>query len=56
MTIETLAAIATFVLLFGIISRRIERSIVTPPMAFVALGILLGHSYYSVRQTFKSIS
>ena len=42
MTIETLAAIATFVLLFGIISRRIEHSIVTPPMAFVALGILLG--------------
>jgi NhaP-type Na+/H+ or K+/H+ antiporter len=37
-----LAALAAAILAFGAISRRAERSIVTPPMFFVALGFALG--------------
>ena len=42
MTIVTLAIIAVGFLLFGLISGRLERSVVTPPMVFVALGIAIG--------------
>lgn len=41
---EALAAIAIFVLVFGLISRRLEKSIVTPPMAYVVFGLLIGSS------------
>jgi NhaP-type Na+/H+ or K+/H+ antiporter len=37
-----LAAVAAAILAFGAISRRAERTIVTPPMFFVALGFALG--------------
>ncbi len=36
------ALLALFVLGFGLISGRLERSMITPPMAFVGFGILLG--------------
>lgn len=34
--------VALAVLLYGLVSRRLERSVVTPPMVFVAIGLLLG--------------
>ncbi|ANM30449.1 hypothetical protein ABI59_14025 [Acidobacteria bacterium Mor1] len=44
MQITTFAVLALAVLLFGLVSRRAERSILTPPIAFVALGALAGMS------------
>lgn len=41
MTTETLAAIALFILVFGLVSQRIEKSVVTPPMVFTTFGLLL---------------
>ena len=41
---EALAAIAIFILIFSLISRRLERSIITPPMAYVAFGLLISSS------------
>ncbi|MDJ0735911.1 MAG: cation:proton antiporter [Nostocaceae cyanobacterium] len=38
---EVLAAIAIFVLGFGLISRRLEKSIFTPPMAYVTFGLVI---------------
>ena len=35
----TLAVIALGILLFGVVSRRAERSVLTPPIFFVALGL-----------------
>jgi len=37
-----LLVVSLLVLAFGLISKRVERSIVTPPMAFVAFGIIVG--------------
>jgi NhaP-type Na+/H+ or K+/H+ antiporter len=37
-----LAAVAAALLLYGAVSRRLERSILTPPMFFVAVGWALG--------------
>jgi len=34
--------IALFVLGYGLVSRRLERTMVTPPMVFVLLGLLFG--------------
>ncbi|MEM8505941.1 MAG: cation:proton antiporter [Cyanobacteria bacterium P01_D01_bin.1] len=42
MSSEFLAAVAIFVLAFGSLSRRLERSIITPPMAYVIYGLLIG--------------
>lgn len=39
---ETFAIIALFVLAFGLISGRLEKSLLTPPMAFVGFGLLVG--------------
>lgn len=39
---ETLFLIGLCILLFGLISGRIEGSILTPPMFFVALGVMAG--------------
>ena len=41
MTTEILAAIAIFVLVFGAFSRRLEKSILTPPMAYVVFGLII---------------
>jgi NhaP-type Na+/H+ or K+/H+ antiporter len=41
MTVEPLIAVAVVILLFGAISRRAERSPLTPPMFFIAAGCLL---------------
>ena len=37
-----LTLLGLFLLLFGLVSRRLQRSVVTAPMAFVAFGVLLG--------------
>ena len=50
---EALAAIAIFVLIFGLISRRLERSIVTPPMAYVVFGLLISSSALGLIQEVK---
>jgi NhaP-type Na+/H+ or K+/H+ antiporter len=39
---ETILVVALSVLAFGLISGRIERSIITAPMVFVVLGLLVG--------------
>ncbi len=36
------AVLASVVFAFGLVSRRLERTIFTPPMAFVAAGVILG--------------
>ncbi|NER92076.1 MULTISPECIES: sodium:proton antiporter [unclassified Moorena] len=41
MNTELFAIIALFILGFGLISGRIEKSVITPPMAFVIFGVLL---------------
>ena len=42
MTAQPIIIIALGILLFGLVSKRLQMSIVTPPMAFTALGFLLG--------------
>lgn len=42
MAIETFAIIAVFILGYGLVSKHLETSIVTPPMVFVSVGLLLG--------------
>ena len=37
-----LAVLASVVFAFGLVSRRLERTILTPPRAFVTAGVLLG--------------
>ena len=37
-----LAVLASVVFAFGLASRRLERTMLTPPMAFVAAGVMLG--------------
>jgi len=37
----TIAAIALFVLAFAVVSGRLQTTVVTPPMAFVLLGLLI---------------
>ena len=37
-----LASFATALVVFGVVSRRMERGVVSPPMVFVGLGIGLG--------------
>ena len=41
MNTEAIGAIAIFILLFGSISRRLEKSVITPPMAYVVYGFLI---------------
>ncbi|MGB3296079.1 MAG: hypothetical protein WBB01_24100 [Phormidesmis sp.] len=41
MNVEILAAIALFVLIFGAFSQRLEKSVITPPMAYVTFGLLI---------------
>ena len=48
---EIIGAIAIFVLGFGLISRRLEKSIITPPMAYVGFGLLIGSSALGLIQT-----
>jgi len=50
---EALAAIAIFILLFGLISRRLEKSIITPPMAYVLFGLIISSSVLGIIQEVK---
>jgi len=47
---EALAAIAIFILLFGLISCRLEKSVITPPMAYVLFGLLISSSALGIIQ------
>ncbi|MGB8225197.1 MAG: hypothetical protein WCF10_21600 [Polyangiales bacterium] len=38
----TIIWMALFVLGYGLVSKRLERTIITPPMIFVVLGLLFG--------------
>ena len=42
MNFEAFTIVALGVLLFGLVSRRLQRSVITPPMAFTCLGVGLG--------------
>ena len=50
---EALAAIAIFILVLGLVSRRLERSIITPPMAYVVFGLLISSSALGLIQEVK---
>ena len=50
MNVEILAAIAIFVLLFGAFSRRLERSVITPPMAYAGFGLLISSAALGLTQ------
>lgn len=41
---EVIGAIAFFILSFGLISRRLEKSVITPSMAYVTFGLLISSS------------
>lgn len=41
---EAISAIAIFILGFGLVSRRLEKSVITPPMAYLAFGLLISSS------------
>ena len=53
MNIEAIGAIAIFVLLFGSISRRLEKSAITPPMAYVVYGLLISSAALGLIQSVK---
>jgi hypothetical protein len=42
------AVIATGIVLFGLISRRLETSLVTGPMIFTAFGLAIGDAGFGV--------
>ena len=42
MSAEIVASFTAVLIAFGFVSRKLERGIVTPPMVFVLLGLLLG--------------
>ena len=37
----TFAAIAVFVLAYGLVSKRLQKAVISPPIVFVLFGILL---------------
>lgn len=39
---QLFALIAVFILVFGLVSQRLRKTILTPPMVFVAFGLLVG--------------
>ena len=45
---EIIAAIALFILGFGLISRRLEKSVITPPMASVTFGLLISSTMFGL--------
>lgn len=51
MNTEAIGAIAIFVLLFGSISRRLEKSVITPPMAYVVYGLLISSAALGLIQS-----
>lgn len=50
---EIIAAIALFVLAFGLISRRLEKSLITPPMAYVTFGLLISSTVLGLVKDIK---
>jgi len=51
MNTEAIGAISIFVLLFGSISRRLEKSVITPPMAYVVCGLLISSAALGLIQS-----
>lgn len=50
MKAELLAAIALFVLIFGSFSCRLEKSVITPPIAYVSFGLLINSAALGLTQ------
>lgn len=50
---EAIAAIAIFILLFGSLSRKLEKSVITPPMAYVSFGLLISSAALGLMQEVK---
>ncbi|MGB3639193.1 MAG: sodium:proton antiporter [Rivularia sp. (in: cyanobacteria)] len=50
---ELIAAIAIFILAFGLISRRLEKSVITPPMAYVTFGLLISSTVLGLTKDIK---
>ena len=48
---EAIGAIAIFILAFGSISRRLEKSVITPPMAYVVYGLLISSAALGLLQS-----
>ena len=48
MAIELIVVIAVAALLFGFVSKRLETSVITPPMFFVLLGLLAGPGVFGL--------
>ena len=51
MNTEAIGAIAIFILAFGSISRRLEKSVITPPMAYVVYGLLISSAALGLLQS-----
>ncbi|MEM6428192.1 MAG: cation:proton antiporter [Deinococcota bacterium] len=45
---DVIALIAAFILLFGLVSKRLERTLISSPMVFTAFGVLLSASVLGV--------
>ncbi len=55
MNLLIVSVVALAVLLFGLVSNRLEKTIITPPMAFTALGIvlaILGLGHFELDESF----
>ncbi len=53
MNFELVAAIAIFILAFGLISRKLEKSVITPPMAYVTFGLLISSTVLGLTKDIK---
>jgi NhaP-type Na+/H+ or K+/H+ antiporter len=42
------AVIATGVILFGLVSKRLESTVITPPMVFTVFGLIIGEAVFGV--------
>ena len=48
MDTATFALVAAFLLAFGLISGRLAKTVITPPMVFVTFGLLVGPVFLGV--------
>ncbi len=42
------AVIATGVIFFGLVSKRLESTVITPPMVFTVFGLIIGNAVFGV--------
>ena len=48
---ESILAITVFIVLFALVSRRLQRGILTPPMVFTVFGLLISPHVLNVLST-----